>query len=89
VAIIGVPDPVLGEKTCACIRLQPGATLSEQEIKDFCRGKLADYKVPDYIWFVDAFPQTATGKVHRGLLKEALVKAGAPDQIRQGGYKTI
>ncbi|MGE5265604.1 MAG: class I adenylate-forming enzyme family protein [Acidobacteriota bacterium] len=89
VAIIGVPDPVLGEKTCACIRLQPGASLAEQEIKDFCRGKLADYKVPDYVWFVDAFPQTATGKVHRGLLKEALVKAGAPDQIRQSGYKTI
>jgi fatty-acyl-CoA synthase len=89
VAIVGVPDPVLGEKTCACVRLQPGVALTESEIKDFCRGKLADYKVPDYVWFVDSFPQTATGKVHKGLLKEALIRAGAADQIRQGGRKPL
>lgn len=68
--LIGVPDPVLGEKTCACIRLQPGSHLSETELKDFCRGKLADYKIPDYVRFVEAFPQTATGKVYKVQLKE-------------------
>ncbi len=70
VIIIGVPDPLLGEKTCACIRTQPNAVLTEEDIKDFCRGKLADYKMPDYVRFFESFPQTATGKVYRAQLKE-------------------
>ncbi|MBI4790652.1 MAG: long-chain-fatty-acid--CoA ligase [Chloroflexi bacterium] len=75
VAIIGVPDPVLGEKTCACIGPQPGARLTEAEIKDFCRGKIADYKVPDYVRFVESFPLTATGKVYKAMLKEQVNQA--------------
>lgn len=70
VVIVGVPDPVLGEKTCACIRLQPKAKLTEAEVKEFCRGKLADYKVPDYVRVFDSFPQTPTGKVYRAHLKQ-------------------
>ena len=75
VVLIGVPDPVLGEKTCACIRAQPGPSLSEAEVKDFCRGKLADYKIPDYVRFLESFPQTATGKVYKADLKEEARKA--------------
>ena len=75
VVIIGVPDPVLGEKTCACIRLQPNAKMIDAEIKDFCRGKLADYKVPDYVRFFESFPQTPTGKLHRVRLKEQVLLA--------------
>lgn len=68
--LIAVPDPVLGEKTCACVRVMPGLQLTESDIKEFCRGKVADYKVPDYVRFVDAFPQTATGKIYKAQLKE-------------------
>ena len=78
--IIGVPDPVLGERTCACIRVQPDAHLAESDVKNFCRGKLADYKVPDYVRFVEAFPQTATGKIYKVRLKEDVVKTLVPDR---------
>jgi fatty-acyl-CoA synthase len=78
-SIIGVPDPVLGEKTCACVRIAPGARLTESEIKDFCRGKVADYKVPDYVRFVEVFPQTATGKIYKVQLKEEVSKTIAPN----------
>ena len=74
-AIIGVPDMVLGEKTCACIRKQPDASLTESDIKDFCRGKVADYKVPDYVRFVESFPQTATGKVLKAELRAQVNQA--------------
>ncbi len=62
VVVVGVPDRVLGEKTCACVSKQSTA-LTEAQIKDFCRGKVADYKVPDYVCFLESFPRTATGKV--------------------------
>ena len=70
-----MPDPVLGEKTCACIRKQPDASLTESDIKDFCRGKVADYKVPDYVRFVESFPQTATGKVLKAELRAQVNQA--------------
>ncbi len=44
--------------------------MTETEVKDFCRGKMADYKIPDYVRFMDSFPQTATGKVYRVQLKD-------------------
>lgn len=68
--VVGIPDPVLGEKTCACIRARPNPHPTQAEIKEFCQGKLADYKVPDYVWFVDQFPETATGKIVKSRLKE-------------------
>ncbi len=78
-AIVGVPDSVLGEKTCACIRAQPDAHIGAAEIQDFCRGKLADYKVPDCVQFFDAFPQTPTGKIYKARLREAVAKTLAPN----------
>jgi fatty-acyl-CoA synthase len=88
-AMVGVPDPVLGEKTCACIRVQPDARLTESEIKDFCRGKLADYKVPDYVQFVESFPQTVTGKINKVLLTGEITKAIAADQSRHAKPNTL
>jgi fatty-acyl-CoA synthase len=89
VVVIGVPDPVLGEKTCACIRAQPDAHLTESEIKDFCRGKVADYKVPDYVWFAESFPQTATGKIYKPRLKEQVRQAFTLEQSRLGKRDTL
>jgi acyl-CoA synthetase (AMP-forming)/AMP-acid ligase II len=74
VAIVGVPDSVLGEKTCACIRPRDGVELTEEEVKEFCRGKLADFKVPDYVRFMETFPLTPTGKIYKAGLKEQILK---------------
>jgi fatty-acyl-CoA synthase len=65
VAIVGLPDEVLGEVACACIVPVEGAIVTGEEIKDFCREVLADYKVPDLVRFLDSFPMTGSGKVRR------------------------
>ncbi|MEX0912290.1 MAG: AMP-binding protein [Gemmatimonadota bacterium] len=65
VAIVGLPHDVLGEVACACIVLVEGAIVTGEEIKDFCREVLADYKVPDLVRFLDGFPMTGSGKVRR------------------------
>ncbi len=70
VAVVGVPDPRYGEAVCACIRLRAGATATEEEIREFCRGRIAHYKVPRYVRFVDGFPLTVTGKVQKFLIRE-------------------
>ena len=65
VAVVGLPDEVLGEVACACIVPVEGAIVTGQEIRDFCREVLADYKVPDLVRFLDSFPMTGSGKVRR------------------------
>jgi fatty-acyl-CoA synthase len=70
VAVVGVPDHKYGEAVCACIRLRDGAAATEEEIREFCRGQIAHYKVPRYVRFVDGFPMTVTGKVQKYLIRE-------------------
>ena len=65
VAVVGLPHEVLGEVVCACIVPVEGAIITGEEIKDWCRGALADYKVPDLVRFFDSFPLTGSGKVRR------------------------
>ncbi|MQA90337.1 MAG: AMP-binding protein [Gemmatimonas sp.] len=65
VAVVGLPHEVLGEVACACIVLVEGAIVTGEEIKEFCRETLADYKVPDLVRFLDSFPMTGSGKVRR------------------------
>jgi fatty-acyl-CoA synthase len=72
VAVVGVPDAKYGEAVCACIRLRDGMVATETEIRDFCRGQIAHYKVPYYVRFVDAFPLTISGKVQKYLMRERL-----------------
>jgi fatty-acyl-CoA synthase len=72
VAVVGVPDHRYGEEICACIRLREGAVVTPDEIREFCRGKIAHYKVPRYVEFVEAFPLTVTGKVQKYLLRERM-----------------
>ena len=64
-AVVGLPDEVLGEIACACIVPVEGAIVTGEEIKDFCREVMADYKVPDLVRFLDSFPMTGSGKVRR------------------------
>ena len=70
VAVVGVPDTKYGEAVCACIRLRSGMTATEEEIREFCRGQIAHYKVPRYVRFVDSFPLTISGKVQKYLIRE-------------------
>ncbi|MGC1522266.1 MAG: AMP-binding protein [Steroidobacteraceae bacterium] len=72
VAVVGVPDPKYGEAVCACVRLRAGMSATEQDIRDFCRGQIAHFKVPRYVRFVDGFPLTISGKVQKYLMREQL-----------------
>jgi fatty-acyl-CoA synthase len=72
VQVTGVPDVKFGEELCAWIILRAGVQVSDEDIRAFCRGKIAHFKIPRYIKFVDAFPTTATGKVQKYLLRERI-----------------
>ncbi len=74
VQVIGVPDPKYGEEIMAWVKPKSGASLTEDDIKTFCRGQIAHYKVPRYVKFVDAFPMTVTGKVQKYLMREQSIK---------------
>jgi fatty-acyl-CoA synthase len=63
--VIGLPHDVMGEVICACVVAVEGAIVTGDELKEFCRDQLADYKVPDLVRFFDAFPLTGSGKVKR------------------------
>ena len=64
-AVVGVPDEVRGETPRAFVRLKAGEVATEQEIKHFCRERMADFKVPRQISFVDSLPKTAAGKIDK------------------------
>jgi fatty-acyl-CoA synthase len=72
--VIGVPDVKFGEEVMAWVRLREGQAATVEEIRDYCRGKIAHYKIPRYVKFVDAFPMTVTGKVQKFLMRDASVK---------------
>jgi fatty-acyl-CoA synthase len=81
VAVVGLPDEVFGEVSCACIVPVEGAIVTGGEIKDFCREVLADYKVPDLVRFLDSFPMTGSGKVRRVELAR-MISAGESSRPR-------
>ena len=72
VQVVGVPDTRYGEELCAWIIVAPGQTVTEDEIRDFCKGRIAHYKIPKYIRFVDAFPMTVTGKIQKFRIRDAM-----------------
>ncbi len=72
VQVVGVPDPKYGEELCACIIVRAGEKLSEQEVRDFCTGQIAHYKIPRYIRLVDSFPMTITGKIQKYLMRDQM-----------------
>ncbi len=74
VQVIGVPDRRFGEEVMAWVRLKPDADATEDSIRDFCRGRIAHYKVPRYVRLTDDFPMTVTGKVQKFLMREQSVE---------------
>jgi fatty-acyl-CoA synthase len=74
VQVFGVPDRRYGEELCAAIILREGASATEDEIRAFCQGQIAHYKVPRYVRFVAAFPTTVTGKVQKYVMREQVAR---------------
>lgn len=74
--VVGLPDERWGEQVCAVIIKKPGAQLDAQEVKDFCRGKIAHFKVPEFVMFEEEsfLPLTPTGKVQKFVLAERCAK---------------
>lgn len=72
VQVVGLPDKRYGEELCAWIIVKPGQTATEAEIRDFCKGQIAHYKVPKYIQFVTAFPMTVTGKIQKFKIRDEM-----------------
>ncbi|MGU7774625.1 AMP-binding protein [Burkholderia sp. MR1-5-21] len=74
VQVFGVPDQKNGEELCAWIVLKQGEYAGEDEIREFCRGQIAHYKVPKYIRFVDELPMTVTGKIQKFAMRQEMVR---------------
>ena len=81
VYVIGIPDAKLGETVVAWVQLKTGVEATVDEIRDFCRGKIAYFKVPQYVRFVDGFPQTITKKIQKYLMQE--------QEIRERGLEEV
>jgi fatty-acyl-CoA synthase len=73
VQVVGVPDARYGEELCAWVRLREGRQVTGDELRDWCRGKIATFKIPRYWRFVDEFPMTVTGKVQKFKMRETSV----------------
>jgi len=73
VQVVGVPDERYGEELCAWVRLREGQAVSGEELRAWCRGRIATFKIPRYWRFVDEFPMTVTGKVQKFKMREASI----------------
>ncbi|XP_025267012.1 acyl-CoA synthetase family member 2, mitochondrial-like isoform X2 [Camponotus floridanus] len=74
--VIGAYDEVYGEEVCACIQLSDNAKMTQNEVIDYCKGKIAHFKIPRYVHFVDDYPKTTSGKILKFRLKEQLENSG-------------
>lgn len=72
--VIGIPDQKFGEELMAWVKKEEGVDVTEEEIRDFCTGKIARYKIPRYFKFVDEFPMTVSGKIQKFKMKEVSIK---------------
>jgi fatty-acyl-CoA synthase len=82
VAVVGLPHEKLGEEVCAWIKLRAGVAATQEEIRAYCSGQLAHYKVPTQVVFVAAFPLTATGKIQKFAIREQMMtRLGRAEQV--------
>ena len=82
VQVVGVPDTKFGEELCAWIIPQEGEQPTEKDIIDYCKGRIAHYKVPRYIRFVESFPMTITGKIQKFMIRDAMKEELALQDIK-------
>ncbi|MBU9228508.1 AMP-binding protein [Burkholderia multivorans] len=81
--VFGVPDPKYGEELCAWIVLRADEQMTEDDVRAFCQGQIAHYKIPRYIRFVDELPMTVTGKVQKFMMRERMI-----DELKLDVQKT-
>ena len=74
VQVVGVPDPKYGEEVAAFIQLRPEETCTPEEVKDFCKDNISYHKIPKFIFFVDDYPTTASGKIQKYKLRDMATK---------------
>jgi fatty-acyl-CoA synthase len=79
--VVGIPNARLGEIVAAWVRLQPGAEATEEEIKEFCKGQIAYYKIPEHIRFVTEFPATLSGKIQKYKIRDFEIEARGLQQV--------
>jgi fatty-acyl-CoA synthase len=72
VQVFGIPDPRMGEEICAWVQLHPDATMTEEELKGFCRDQITHFKIPRFVKFVEDFPMTVTGKIQKFIMREQM-----------------
>jgi fatty-acyl-CoA synthase len=75
VQVIGIPDEKYGEELCAWVKLREGQSVTEDEVRAFCKGQIAHYKVPRHIRFVNEFPMTITGKIQKYIMRQQTIEA--------------
>lgn len=80
VQVFGVPSRRMGEEVAAWVKLRKGAEMTAEELKQFCKGEIAHFKVPRYVRFVDEYPMTVTGKIQKFRMREIMVA----DDTRDG-----
>ncbi|HSF94730.1 MAG TPA: AMP-binding protein [Thermohalobaculum sp.] len=83
VEVIGVPDPKYGEEVCAWIKLREGEQATADEIRAFCKGQIAHFKIPKIIRFVEEFPMTITGKVQKFVMREKMAAEMAMSSMEE------
>lgn len=73
VQVFGIPDDKLGEQVCAWVQLKPGQSMSTDELVEFCRNKIAHFKIPQHVRVVEEFPMTVTGKIRKVEMRETMI----------------
>jgi fatty-acyl-CoA synthase len=74
VQVYGVPDRKFGEQVMAAVILKNGVEMTEDEVREFCRGRIANYKIPKYVKFVESYPMTASGKIQKFKMRDMAIK---------------
>lgn len=83
--VVGLPDPVWGQVVAAAVKVRPGSRIGEEDVKTFCAERLARFKVPGRVWFVDDLPRSPAGKMLRRAIRESALPAGNPAPRENGG----
>ena len=81
VQVVGVPDTFFGEELLAVVRPKAGEQLTEQELRDYCKGRISHQKIPRYVQFVESYPMTASGKVQKFVLREQAIKTLGLEEV--------
>ncbi len=79
--MLGVPDAFFGEELLAVLIPKAGEQLTEQELRDYCKGRISHQKIPRYFQFVESYPLTASGKVQKFVLRERAIKALGLEEV--------